>query len=181
MTATVRMLEILYGAICRRYTIRRIPMASMLVEKRDIEFVLYEQFDVLQLTNKDKFSYFSKDEFDMIIEQALKFSENELAPTNQDGDRIGAKWNNGQVTIPESFHKPLKDYGEAGWVSASDDPEAGGQGLPLSVFTACNEMFHAANTAINLYPGLAHGAGKLIELYGTDEQKKKYLEKVYAF
>ncbi len=156
-------------------------MASVLVEKRDIEFVLYEQFDILQLTNKEKFSLFSKDEFDMIIEQALKFSDNVLAPINQDGDRIGAKWDNGKVTLPESFHRPLKDYGEAGWVSAADDVEAGGQGLPMSVFTACNEMFHAANTALNLYPGLAHGAGKLIELYGTEEQKRKYLGKVYSF
>ncbi len=156
-------------------------MASVLVEKRDIEFVLYEQFDILQLTNKEKFSLFSKDEFDMIIEQALKFSDNVLAPINQDGDRIGAKWDNGKVTLPESFHRPLKDYGEAGWVSAADDVEAGGQGLPMSVDTACNEMFHAANTALNLYPGLAHGAGKLIELYGTEEQKRKYLGKVYSF
>ncbi len=156
-------------------------MASLLVEKRDIDFILYEQFDILELTKKDKFSYFSKDEFDMTIEQALKFAENELAPINQDGDRIGAKWDNGKVTVPPSFHGPLKAYGEAGWVSAADDTEVEGQGLPMSVFTACNEMFHAANTAINLYPGLAHGAGKLIELYGTDEQKKKYLGKVYSF
>ncbi|HSV97405.1 MAG TPA: acyl-CoA dehydrogenase [Spirochaetota bacterium] len=156
-------------------------MASLLVEKRDIDFILYEQFDILKLTKKDKFSYFSKDEFDMTIEQALKFAENELAPINQDGDRIGAKWDNGKVTVPPSFHGPLKTYGEAGWVSAADDTEVDGQGLPMSVFTACNEMFHAANTAINLYPGLAHGAGKLIELYGTDEQKRKYLGKVYSF
>ncbi len=156
-------------------------MANLLVEKRDLEFVLYEQFDVLQLTSKDKFSAFSRDEFDMIIEQAIKFAENVMLPTNQDGDRTGAKWVNGAVTVPESFHKPLRDYGEAGWVSASDDPEAGGQGLPLAVFTACNEAFHAANTALNLYPGLAHGAGKLIELYGTDEQKAKYLGKLYSF
>ncbi len=156
-------------------------MASLLVEKRDIDFVLYEQFDVLQLTAKDKFSYFSRDEFDMIIEQGLKFAENDMAPINQEGDKIGARWENSRVYLPESFHKPLKDFGEAGWVSAADDAEVGGQGLPMVVYTACNEMFHAANTALNLYPGLAHGAGKLIELYGTAAQKEKYLGKLYSF
>jgi hypothetical protein len=75
-------------------------MASSLVEKRDIDFILYEQFDILELTKKEKFSYFSKDEFDMTIEQALKFAENDLATVNQDGDRIGAKWDNGKVTVP---------------------------------------------------------------------------------
>jgi alkylation response protein AidB-like acyl-CoA dehydrogenase len=156
-------------------------MASLLVDKRDVDFVLFEQFNVLDLTKKQMFENFSKADFDMVLDQALKFAENELAPVNSDGDRIGAQWNNGKVTVPPPFHKPLKLYAEQGWVSASDDPEVGGQGLPIVVFTAANEMFHAANTALNLYPSLPHGAGKLIELYGTEAQKKKYLEKLYTY
>ncbi|MCP4133287.1 MAG: acyl-CoA dehydrogenase [bacterium] len=156
-------------------------MASKLIEKRDVEFVLYEQLDILGLTQKEKFEYFSRDEFDMVLEQALKFAENEMAPTYEEGDRIGAKWEDGKVTLPESFHKPLKLYGEGGWIAACEDPEIGGQGLPISVFTACNEMFHAGNTALNLYPGLAHGTLTMVIEHGTEEQKKKYLEKLMAY
>ncbi|MDY7038548.1 MAG: acyl-CoA dehydrogenase N-terminal domain-containing protein, partial [Thermodesulfobacteriota bacterium] len=83
-------------------------MANLLVEKRDIEFVLYEHLDILQLTEMDKFKDFSRDEFDMILDQALRFSENDIAPTNQDGDRIGVRWEDGKVILPESFHAPLK-------------------------------------------------------------------------
>ena len=156
-------------------------MASLLVDKRDVQFVLYEQLDLLRLTEKPMFDYFSRNEFDMILDQALRFAENELAPTNQDGDRTGAQWKDGKVTIPPSFHKPLKLFAEQGWVSCTDDPETGGQGLPIAVFTAANEMFHAANTALNLYTGLVHGAGKLIELFGTEDQKAHYLEKLYTY
>ncbi len=156
-------------------------MANLLVDKRDVDFVLYEQLEVQNLTQKEKFNHLSREEFEMVLEQALKFAENSIAPTNKEGDEIGAKWENGKVTIPESFHEPLRAFGEAGWISAADDVEVGGQGLPLTVFTAFNEMFHAANASLNLYTGLAHGAGKIIELFGTEEQKKNYMEKLYSF
>ena len=156
-------------------------MANLLVEKRDIDFVLYEQFEVQKLTEKEKFSHLSKDEFDMVLEQALKFAENDIAPTNKDGDTIGAKWQDGKVTLPESFYSPMEAVGEAGWVSAADDLDAGGQQLPTVIFTATNEMFHAANASLHLYTGLAHGAGKLIELFGADDQKKRFMEKLYSF
>ena len=156
-------------------------MANLLVDKRDVDFVLYEYFDILKLTEKKKFEDFSKEEFDMVLDQALKFSENDLAPTNEDGDRIGAKWEDGKVILPESFRDPLKAFGDGGWISAVDDPEVGGQGLPMVVFTAANEMFNAGNSALTLYAGLTHGASMLIEMFGTDEQKEKYLEKMYSF
>lgn len=156
-------------------------MGSLLVDKRDVEFVLFEQFNIMDLTKKQMFENFSKADFEMVLDQALKFAENELAPVNKEGDMDGAKWENGKVIIPESFRKPLKLFAEQGWVSAVDDPAVGGQGLPIAIFTAANEMFHAANTALNLYTGLPHGAGKLIELFGTEKQKEKYLDKLYTY
>ncbi len=156
-------------------------MASLLVDKRDVDFVLYEQLEVQDLTQNEKFSHLSRDEFEMVLDQALKFAENAIEPTNKEGDEIGVKWEDGKVTVPESFHGPLRAFGESGWITAADDMEVGGQQLPLSVFTAFNEMFHAANASLNLYTGLAHGAAKIIELFGTDEQKKMYMEKMYSF
>ncbi len=156
-------------------------MANLLVDMRDLEFLLYEQLELLNLTETELFGFYSKDEFDMIMEQGLKFALNELAPANEDGDRIGARWEDGKVTLPESFYKPLKIFGEQGWVSACEDPDLGGQGLPITVFTACNEMFHAANTALNLYPSLAHGCVTMIREHGTEDQKKKYLEKLMTY
>ncbi len=156
-------------------------MANNLVNKRDVDFVLYEQIGIMDLTRRELYSIYSKDEFDMVIEQAIKFAENELEPCNVDGDRIGARWKDGEVTLPASFYNPLKMFGEQGWVAACEDPELGGQGLPHVVFTACNEVFHAANTAINLYPSLAHGTFTMVNKYGTEDQKRKYLEKLLSY
>ena len=156
-------------------------MESKLVDQRDMQFVLYEQLEVMNLAKYEQFAGFSRNEFDMVIEQAFNFAEKELLPANADGDKIGAKWNNGVVTLPPSFYKPLKIFGTSGWVSACEPQELGGQGLPTTVFTACNEIFHAANTALNLYPSLAHGVATMIKKHGTEEQKRKYLEKLLTY
>ncbi len=156
-------------------------MASPLVDRRDVEFVLYEQLDLINLTTREMFSGYSRQEFEMILDQAHRFAENEMLPANAEGDTMGVSWNNGAVTLPTSFPRLLKMYGESGWVAACEEPEIGGQGLPFTVFTACNEMFHAANTSLALYPGLAHGTAVMIKHHGTEEQKRKYLRKLLSY
>jgi alkylation response protein AidB-like acyl-CoA dehydrogenase len=156
-------------------------MASSIVDRRDMDFVLYEQLGITTLTTSGKYSHFSKQEFDMVLDQAVKFAQNDLAPTNVDGDRIGAQWKEGKVTLPPSFHGPLQQYAEQGWVASVEEPEVGGQGLPLTLFTAAYEAFVAGNMAMSQYMTLTHGTALLIKLFGTEEQKNLYLEKLLGF
>ncbi len=156
-------------------------MGSVLIDGRDVKFVLHEQLEIMSLTSRPLFENFSREEFDMVLDQAGKFAEKELMPANSEGDRTCAKWDNGAVTLPKGYYTPLRMFGENGWVSACDEPEIGGQGLPVAIFTACNELFHAANTALNLYPSLAHGTATMIRHHGTESQKRKYLEKLLTY
>jgi hypothetical protein len=146
-----------------------------------MDFVLYEQLDITALTASEKYSHFSKQEFDMVLDQALKFAQNDLAPTNVDGDRIGAQWKEGNVTLPPSFHGPLQQYAQQGWVASVEEPEVGGQGLPLTLFTAAYEAFVAGNMAMSQYMTLTHGTALLVKLFGTQEQKHLYLDKLLGF
>ena len=61
-----------------------------------------------------------------------------------------------------------------------DDPEVGGQGLPVTVALAIAEYFNGANCAFGMYPGLCHGAGKLVEVFGTQHQKQLFLKNMYS-
>jgi alkylation response protein AidB-like acyl-CoA dehydrogenase len=78
------------------------------------------------------------------------------------------------------FHEPFKKFCEAGWLNPMDSVEVGGQGIPASIGFATLELFGAANYAFMMYPGLTHGAAGLIESYGTEEQKNKYMTKLFA-
>ncbi len=153
---------------------------SLLVDERDVRFVLFDQIQIDELTKTETFQEHSKEVFEMVLTEAHRLAENVFAPANVDGDRIGAQYEDGKVTVPESFHACYKAACEGGWICAADDMEVGGQGLPTALSTAANEMFLAANMSVTMYLNLGHGAGKMIELHGTEEQKALYLEKLYT-
>ena len=155
-------------------------MANLLVDERDVKFVLYEQLNIEELSEREKFSEMSREVYDMVVEAAIKLAEQDLWPTNVDGDRSGVKLVEGQVQVPESFHQAYQRYCEGGWASLSIDPESGGQGFPTVVYCLVSELFSAGNQALMMYPGLTIGAARLIEKYGTDEQQRTYMDKMYS-
>ena len=75
------------------------------------------------------------------------------------------------------MHSVYKLFCEGGWNAMSFPPEVGGQGLPLTIRTAAMEWFNH-NFSFMAYPGTVEGAAHLVEVYGTEEQKAKYLEKM---
>jgi hypothetical protein len=58
--------------------------------------------------------------------------------------------------------------------------EAGGQGFPVVLGLAAVEAFGAANLSLFLFGGLTHGAARLLEVYGTEEQKRTFMSKLYS-
>ena len=155
-------------------------MANLLFDMRDLEFTLYEMLDIEGLSKHPKFEEYSKDLYDAVLIEAEKLAVNEIFPTNEIGDKEECTFEDGKVSVPGAFHDIYKKYAEGGWVTISDDPEVGGQGFPAVIGVCSAEMFSSANFAFAMYPGLAHGAGKLIEIYGTEEQKRKYMDKMYT-
>jgi alkylation response protein AidB-like acyl-CoA dehydrogenase len=155
-------------------------MPNLLADERDQKFVLYEQLKIDELCQYAKFGEFSREMFDMVLEAAQKLAEKELAPTNQDGDVKGVVLEAGQVRVPESFHQAYRYYCEGGWASLPIDQDMGGQGFPSALYCATMELFAAANQAFSMYPGLTIGAARLIEHYGTEEQQREYMDKMYT-
>ena len=155
-------------------------MSNLLVNVREQEFLLYEQFGIEKLFASARFMDFSRDIVDMMLKEAEKLAVNAILPTYQEGDREGCRLDNGQVRVPSSFHEAYQKYIEGGWMAFIASPEAGGQGAPLVVGNACKEYMVAANYAFMMYPGLTRGAAALIESFGTEVQKRKYMDRMYA-
>jgi hypothetical protein len=155
-------------------------MPNLLVDSRDVKFVLYEQLNIEELLQSEKYSEFSREMFDMALDAAEKLAEKEIWPTNADGDAKGVKLEAGQVTVPESFHKAYQLYCEGGWAALAVTPDMGGQGFPMSINCAAMELFGAANQALLMYPGLTTGSARLIQLYGDEEQQRTYMDKMYT-
>ena len=155
-------------------------MAQSIADRRDIDFVLYEQFDAEALTRHKKFSDFDRRTFDLIINEARNLALHEILPTFSAGDRQGVVFENGEVKVPACYHRPFKLLREGGWTAMTADPELGGQGLPACIATAASEYLLGANYALSYYGFVGHSAGELIEFYGTEKQKRLFLKKMYA-
>ena len=155
-------------------------MAQVITDRRDIDFVLYEQFNAEELTNYEKFADFNKKTFDLIINEARNLAVKEILPTFAEGDREGVRLENGQVKVPACFHRPYKLFRDGEWTAMVADPELGGQGLPYCVSQAAAEYLVGANYAFTLYGVVGHAAGELIEVFGTEAQKKLFLKKMYT-
>ena len=152
-------------------------MASLILDERDQQFVLYEMLGVEGVCEQSKYADFSKETFNMILTEARKIAEEEILPTLAEGDKEGCKLIDGNVRVPKCFHRAYKLFCEGGWIGMSFSPEEGGQGIPESVKYAAIEWFYH-NFAFIAYPFATEGAAHLILTYGTEAQKKKYMEKM---
>jgi hypothetical protein len=156
-------------------------MGNTLVNTRDQKFALYEQIGIERLFSFEKYQEFSRDLIDMMLTEAEKFAVEEILPTFEAGDKHDpAVFKDGKVFAPKCYHGPYKKYVEGGWLCPMAPPEVGGQGIPMTVYTACSELFGAANYAFCMYPGLTLGAAAMIASYGSPEQVQKYALKMFA-
>jgi alkylation response protein AidB-like acyl-CoA dehydrogenase len=155
-------------------------MAQLIADRRDVDFVLHEQLKLGELSEHEQFAEFNKKTIDLVISEARNLAIKELLPIQIDGDRIGARFEGGKVTVPESFHKAWALFKEGEWLALSDSPEWGGQGMPVTLSLAANDHFIGSNFAFMMYPGLTHGAGRLVQTFGTDKQKELFLKKMFT-
>ena len=154
--------------------------AQLIADRRDVDFVLYEQLEVEDLQQTEKFGDMDKKFFDMVISEARNFAIKEILPLNEIGDREGLVFENNRVKVPEAFHRPYAQFREGGWISMMEDPDIGGQGLPFSIAQAASEYLMGADFSFGAFGFATHGAAKMIELFGTPEQKRLYMDRMYA-
>ena len=117
---------------------------------------------------------------DAVLEGAAAFAEGVFAPLARIGDTVGARWDNGGVTMPEGYKAAYAEFVAGGWMSLAAPEAHGGQGLPLSLSAALMEDLNAANLGFALCPMLSMGAIEAIEAHGSDELKRDYLPKIVS-
>ncbi|MBA1276585.1 MULTISPECIES: acyl-CoA dehydrogenase C-terminal domain-containing protein [Pseudomonadaceae] len=151
-------------------------MPEMLLCPRNLAFELYEVLDAEALTRRERFADHSRDTFDAAVGTARQIAEKYFAPHNRKSDENEPLYQNGEaVLIPEV--KPAVDaFIEAGFHNAQRSFEDSGMQLPNLLSRACFAHFQSANIATSSYPMLTMGAAHLIETFGSDEQKQRFLQ-----
>jgi alkylation response protein AidB-like acyl-CoA dehydrogenase len=145
---------------------------------RDIRFALHEV-----LHAESHFAGLGRDEInaefiDTVLEQAARFAEQVVAPTNEPGDRVGVCLEESGVVTPPGFREAYRRFVDDGWAALCGPAEFGGQGLPESFGGPVGELFVSANMSWKLYSGLTDSAVLCLEKHAPDELKQIYLSKL---
>ncbi len=149
----------------------------------DIDFVLSHVLEMDSAFKETRFDgVVDKSTANSVITEAAKLAENVFLPVNAKGDSQGCALDTdtGRVSVPEGFKDAYASYTEAGWSSLSASEEYGGQGLPLVLNSALNEVFAATNISLSMYSGLTHGSIVALTEYASDSLKSAYLEKLVS-
>ncbi|MBW7924072.1 MAG: acyl-CoA dehydrogenase C-terminal domain-containing protein [Burkholderiaceae bacterium] len=156
-------------------------MARYTPPLRDMQFVMHELLDAEStLKTLPPYADTGRELIDQVLEEGGKFCSEVLFPLNRSGDEEGCHWNDGAVTTPAGFRDAWEQFKAGGWPTLTCDPEYGGQGLPMTVGIAFQEMMNSGNQAWAMYPGLTHGAYDALRAHGTPEQKSLYLPKIVS-
>lgn len=153
-------------------------MAEFMADMRDLRFVLLEQLEIDRLLGSERYNEFSRDDLEVILQEAYKFAREVLGPTNAEADRVGCTLRDGAVMAPEVLREPWHLFAENGWISLNRSPEYGGQGAPECLQIAVSDLFFGANISFNLGALLTSGAAHLIETWGTEELKRLFVPRM---
>jgi len=151
-------------------------MSETLLSSRNLAFELYEVLDAEGLTRRERFAEHNRETFDAAISTARSIAEKYFAPHNRKGDENEPRYENGQAMLIPEVKPAVEAFLEAGFLNAARSFEAGGMQLPTLLSQACFAHFQAANAATTSYPFLTMGAANLIESFGSDEQKQRFLQ-----
>jgi alkylation response protein AidB-like acyl-CoA dehydrogenase len=137
---------------------------------RDYEFLFTEMFDAISIVQNLGYSEFDGDFLSMLTEGWGKHSKEVWLPINQLGDRLGLKFDNGQIFMPNEFKNAYRESIEGGWLSISSKPEHGGMGVPIFFQTTIwSEFGTSANMALSVLPALSIGVYDVLVEHGDKE------------
>ena len=150
------------------------------VSKRNLEFLLYEVFDLLSLTQYEYYQDHDREMFDMILGTGLEIAQDLFWPILGEMDREPPRLVEGKVKVHPAVRDIMKEFGEGGWIGSIYDEQVGGSQLPLMIDNACNFVFAAANYSACVYPGLSKGAAGLILSFGSQGLIDAYVPKMLS-
>src|SRR5262245_53634487 len=142
---------------------------------RAIRFTLWDHLGADRLFKLEPYAHLSREECDAVIDQAYRFATEVTGPLNSPGDRAGCHMERGHVVTPPGFREAWRKLFEVGLMPFTIAAESGGFGGPSAVGVVLQELQSGANTAFQMYPGLTHGAADLLEHFGLDEDRKRFL------
>ncbi|MBC2651181.1 acyl-CoA dehydrogenase family protein [Novosphingobium flavum] len=114
-----------------------------------------------------------------IVREAAQFAEGVLDPLGHELDRNGARRIDGRVVTAPVHHAAWQQFRELGWMTmVAREPV--GQGLPLALLGACEELFNRASAAFYMLPTATRTAATLIDQIAPGPVRDDWVPRLLA-
>jgi butyryl-CoA dehydrogenase len=151
-----------------------------LVSDKFIDFLLFETLDVETLLALPAFAEHNRETVEIYLSYARRLARQHLFPAYKPMDETPPRLENGRVRVHAAMHDLYPRLVELGVLAATRPPEVGGQRLPMTVASLATSYLMAANLSAYGYIGLTTGAARLIESFGSDELKERFMARMYS-
>jgi butyryl-CoA dehydrogenase len=155
------------------------PASNPLLSDRDVDFQLYEVLDTGSLCQLPAFAEHSRETFTLFLDSTRRFARDVLLPTYRLMDAEPPSFRDGRVHVHPLMRKLYPQLVELGLLSATHPVEAGGQQLPITVYSLASAYLMAANLSAYGFIGLTSGAAHLIEAFGSPWLKDEFMARMY--
>jgi hypothetical protein len=147
---------------------------SVLINSRDLQFILFELLNVETLCQSDRYAHCDKAMFEATLDTAHQIALDRFDPLAKICDEAEPRIEEGRTILPDGVANAVKAYVDAGLLNASADLSEGGLQLPVCISQACMALFVAANPALAVYPFVTNGVATVISNHGSEAQKKLF-------
>lgn len=153
--------------------------SNPLIDEGLVDFLLYSVLDAESLCELDAYQQHSKETFDMFIDSVRRFARRDLLPTYKPMDENPPVFRDGRVHTHPALPALYESMIELGVLTATRPEAVGGQQIPMLVHTMASAYLMAANLGAYGFVGLTHGAAHLIEAFGSEELKERFMSRMY--
>src|SRR3712207_2889643 len=100
--------------------------SSLILSRRDLDFLLHEWLDVESLTKRPRYTEHSRETFDAVLDLAEQIATEHFAPHNRKADENEPRMVDGKVELVPEVAAALKVFADAGMNAAPLPEELGG-------------------------------------------------------
>ncbi|HEX2212071.1 MAG TPA: acyl-CoA dehydrogenase family protein, partial [Mycobacterium sp.] len=155
-------------------------MKSLLLSRRDLDFLLYEWLRVDELTARERFAEHSRETFDAVLDLCEQLATRFFAPHNKKNDVNEPTFDGEKVALIPEVKEAWDAFAEADLIPMALDERLGGAQLPAVVAQAGIAWFYAANVSSSGYLMLTMANANLLAHFGTDDQIETFLKPMLA-
>jgi len=150
-----------------------------LIDDGLIDFLLYDLLGAESLCELDAYEHHSKETFDLFLNSVRRLAREDLLPTYKPMDDEPPEFRDGRVVTHPALPNLWRQMVDVGVLTSTRPEAVGGQQIPILVHTMATAYLMAANLSAYGYVGLTHGAAHLIEAFGSEEVKARFMTPMY--